>query len=84
MRPSYRFGSDVRPRTRRYAAAMAVPTTQEVRDVLRAVIDPELGDNIVDLGMVGDIAISDGKVSVGVALTIAGCPLRAQIERDVT
>ena len=63
---------------------MAVPTTQEVRDVLRAVIDPELGDNIVDLGMVGDIAISDGKVSVGVALTIAGCPLRAQIERDVT
>ncbi len=63
---------------------MAVPTTQEVRDVLRAVIDPELGDNIVDLGMVGDIAIRDGKVSVGVALTIAGCPLRAQIERDVT
>ena len=52
--------------------------------MLRAVIDPELGDNIVDLGMVGDIAISDGKVSVGVALTIAGCPLRAQIERDVT
>ena len=52
--------------------------------MLRAVIDPELGDNIVDLGMVGDIAISDGKVSVGVALTSAGCPLRAQIERDVT
>jgi ATP-binding protein involved in chromosome partitioning len=56
-----------------------------VRDALRAVIDPELGDNIVDLGMVTGVDVSQGGViEVGVALTIAGCPLRSQLERDVT
>jgi ATP-binding protein involved in chromosome partitioning len=55
----------------------------EVRDCLRAVVDPELGDTIVDLGMVRDITIDGGDVVVDVALTIAACPLRAQIERDV-
>jgi ATP-binding protein involved in chromosome partitioning len=58
-------------------------TTEAVRTALRAVMDPELGDNIVDLHMVGDIRIADGEVTVEVALTIAGCPLRAAIERDV-
>ncbi len=47
-------------------------------------VDPELGDDIVDLGMVGAVEVSDdGDVHVEVALTIAGCPLRSQIERDV-
>jgi ATP-binding protein involved in chromosome partitioning len=51
---------------------------------LRAVVDPELGDNVVDLGMVRSVDVApDGTVEVVVALTIAGCPLRAQIERDV-
>jgi ATP-binding protein involved in chromosome partitioning len=60
------------------------PTPDEVRQALRAVIDPELGDNIVDLGMVRSVAVADdGTVAVAVALTIAGCPLRSQIERDV-
>jgi ATP-binding protein involved in chromosome partitioning len=54
-----------------------------VRERLRAVIDPELGDTIVDLGMVRDIAVDNGEVTVEVALTIAACPLRSQIERDV-
>ncbi len=56
---------------------------EEVRERLRAVIDPELGDTIVDLGMVRSIAVDDGEVTVEVALTIAACPLRNQIERDV-
>jgi len=47
------------------------------------VIDPELGDNIVDLGMAGDIRIADGTVTIGVKLTIRGCPLRAQIQKDI-
>jgi ATP-binding protein involved in chromosome partitioning len=55
----------------------------EVRESLRAVIDPELGDTIVDLGMVRAVTVTDGRVVVDVALTIAACPLRSQIERDV-
>jgi ATP-binding protein involved in chromosome partitioning len=55
----------------------------EVRQCLRAVIDPELGDTIVDLGMVRTITVDGGRVEVGIALTIAACPLRSQIERDV-
>jgi ATP-binding protein involved in chromosome partitioning len=56
---------------------------EEVRQCLRAVIDPELGDTIVDLGMVRSIAVTGDRVVVDVALTIAACPLRSQIEHDV-
>ena len=62
---------------------MPAPTIDEVRNLLRAVIDPELGDNIVDLGMAGDISLEDGIVTIGVKLTIRGCPLRAQIQKDI-
>ncbi len=52
--------------------------------VLRGVIDPELGTDIVELGMArGAVVNPDGLVEVTVALTTAGCPLRAQIQRDV-
>jgi ATP-binding protein involved in chromosome partitioning len=52
--------------------------------VLRGVIDPELGSDIVDLGMARRAEVSDdGSVNVVVALTTAGCPLRAQIQKDV-
>lgn len=57
---------------------------EQVRAAMRAVIDPELGDDLVDLGMYEGAEISaDGTVTVRVALTTAGCPLRAQIQRDV-
>ena len=46
-------------------------------------LDPELGASIVDLGMVGAIEVSNRRAVVHVALTTVGCPLRAQIERDV-
>ena len=62
----------------------APPTVEELTDLLRAVIDPELGGNIVDLGMTTGTSVSaEGDVAVGVKLTIAGCPLRGQIKRDV-
>ena len=52
--------------------------------MLEAVIDPELHSSIVELGMVRDVAVDqDGLVSVEIALTIASCPLRSQIEGDV-
>jgi ATP-binding protein involved in chromosome partitioning len=61
-----------------------VATDESVRGALYGVIDPELGDNIVDLGMVRDVAIADdGAVEVKVALTTAGCPLRAQLTNDI-
>lgn len=60
------------------------PSVEEIRNLLRAVIDPELGDNIVDLGMATGVSVSsDGLVSIGIKLTIKGCPLRAQIKNDV-
>jgi ATP-binding protein involved in chromosome partitioning len=47
------------------------------------VIDPELGDNVVDLGMVKRIERrTDGALHLTIALTTAGCPLRAQLMRD--
>ncbi len=58
-------------------------TEDAVRSALQSVMDPELGESIVDLGMVRSVEVHDGTVSVAVALTIAGCPLRGQIKRDV-
>ena len=59
-------------------------TEADVRTALAHVIDPELGTDIVDLGMVGDVSIDGGDVTVSIALTIAACPMRGQIEGDVT
>ncbi|HEY1280713.1 MAG TPA: P-loop NTPase [Acidimicrobiales bacterium] len=60
------------------------PSADDVLQLLRGVIDPELGGNVVDLGMVPDVTVSpDGDVRVVVKLTIAGCPLRTQIKNDV-
>ena len=57
---------------------------EAVRSALTGVIDPELGDNVVALGMVRRIEVGDGgRVDVTLALTTAGCPLRAQLMRDV-
>ncbi len=58
-------------------------TRDDIEAALRGVIDPELNADIVDLGMVGDITIDGSDVSIGVALTIAACPMRDQIESDV-
>jgi ATP-binding protein involved in chromosome partitioning len=58
------------------------PTVEQVYEALRGVVDPELGGNIVELGMVSGVAINHGVVTVGIALTIAECPMRSQIEGD--
>jgi ATP-binding protein involved in chromosome partitioning len=62
----------------------AAPTRDEVLRVLRDVHDPELHRSIVDLGMVGDVEVRDGRVLVAIRLTIAGCPLKAEIQKRVT
>jgi ATP-binding protein involved in chromosome partitioning len=64
--------------------AAAVPEPDEVMALLRGVIDPELGSDIVELGMAKGAEVSpDGHVVVTIALTTSGCPLRAQLQRDV-
>jgi ATP-binding protein involved in chromosome partitioning len=60
------------------------PSSDDVLAVLRGVIDPELGSDIVDLGMARAATVqSDGAVEVTIALTTAGCPLRAQLQHDI-
>lgn len=55
-----------------------------VRRALQQVVDPELGADIIDLGMVPHVAVGDdGRVGVEVALTLAACPLRGQLGDDV-
>jgi ATP-binding protein involved in chromosome partitioning len=64
--------------------AATAPSVEHVMGLLRGVIDPELGSDIVELGMVKQVVVEDGgTVRVTIALTTAGCPLRAQIQRDV-
>ena len=61
----------------------APPTPDDVMALLRGVIDPELGSDIVDLGMAkGAVVADDGLVTLRIALTTSGCPLRAQIQKD--
>ena len=60
------------------------PSADDLLQLLRGVIDPELGSDIVELGMARGVTVDDdGAVEVTVALTTAGCPLRAQIQKDV-
>jgi ATP-binding protein involved in chromosome partitioning len=63
---------------------MATPTTEQITDKLRAVIDPELRRSIVELGMVREIKVRDGgRVDVVVSLTTPGCPIRSHFQQAV-
>lgn len=63
---------------------MALPTPDDVLAALRGVVDPELGADIVELGMARSARVdADGTATVTVALTTAGCPLRAQLQREI-
>jgi ATP-binding protein involved in chromosome partitioning len=59
-----------------------MPTEKELLDALRKVNDPELGKNIVELGMVRDLKFEDGIVKFTLTLTIPGCPMRQQMAND--
>ncbi len=63
---------------------MSLPTEEQIQDKLRAVIDPELRRNIVELGMVRSIDIGDdGRIGVIVSLTTPGCPIRSHFQDAV-
>ena len=55
---------------------------ERILEALRKVQDPELHRDIVSLGMVKDLAVTNGKVSFTVELTTPACPLRETIETD--
>lgn len=58
-------------------------TEKQVLDALQEVNDPELRRNIVELNMIRDLKISpEGNISFTMALTIPGCPLKNQMQRD--
>jgi len=56
----------------------------ETEEALKEVVDPELGVNIVDLGLIYDLSLGDeGELLVSMTLTSAGCPLTDVIEAEM-
>lgn len=63
---------------------MTTTTSETVRKALRGVKDPELGLNIVDIGLVYDVTVSEaGDAHIQMTLTSPGCPAGAEIVQDV-
>ena len=60
-----------------------MPTRDEVIEVMRTVEDPELGMDIVDLGLLYDVEIDGPRVKVLYSLTSMGCPAGPMIEGDI-
>ena len=60
-----------------------MPTREEAIDALRVVEDPELGMDIVELGLVYDVEVNDARVKVIHSLTSMGCPVGPMIQGDI-
>ena len=61
---------------------MTEPTSNDVLDALRHVIDPEIGINVVDLGLVYEAEARDGHVRVRMTMTAPACPLGESISEE--
>lgn len=58
-------------------------TAEDVTDVLRDVIDPELGLDFVELGLIYDVEIDGGNVHITYTLTSPGCPIGPQVSEQI-
>jgi metal-sulfur cluster biosynthetic enzyme len=63
--------------------ATAVPTEEDVMDALSNVIDPELGLDFVELGLIYGVEVNQGAVSVTFTLTTPGCPIGPQVTEQI-
>ena len=60
-----------------------MPTKDDVVEVLRQVEDPELGMDVVELGLVYDVEVAEGTVTVTHTLTSMGCPVGPMIQQNL-
>lgn len=60
-----------------------MPTVDDVEAALTNVIDPELGLDFVELGLIYEIAVDGGDVHVAFTLTSPGCPIGPQVEEQI-
>ncbi len=60
-----------------------MPTKEQVVDALRVVEDPELGMDIVELGLLYDVEVENSKVKAIYSLTSIGCPVGPMIEQQI-
>ncbi len=58
-------------------------TRHQVLEILKQVIDPEIGINIVDLGLIYRVEIFDDRIEIDYTLTYPGCPLEEVIRGDI-
>jgi metal-sulfur cluster biosynthetic enzyme len=63
-----------------WGASAEPPSLEDLEEAMRDVVDPELGINVVDLGLLYDIRVDDGVATLDMTLTSAACPLTDVIE----